>query len=447
MTSALNAPKSVSSENPSKSVFQTNIPKLRFPEFSGEWKVKVLNDVATFLKGKNISKSDIVKDGQFECIRYGELYTDYGEVINTIVSKTNLSKDNLVFSKSNDVIIPSSGETQLDIATASCVMKDDVALGGDLNIIRTNENGIFTSFYLNNKLKRTIASLAQGNSVVHLYNHQLKDLKIKFPLIDEQQKIATFLTAVDAKIAHLSQKMSLLETYKKGAMQGIFSQKHRLEGLKDDTESVQSKSEKSANPCHLRFRQDNGNHYPDWEEKRLGEVALITTGSTPSTFNQDFYGGTKQFVSPADLKNNRYVLKTNTTLTELGFKQTRVIKKGSVLFVCIGSTIGKIGQVFEDCATNQQINALTALPNYNNDYIYSLLDYYGKSIKLLSGTQAVPQINKTVFSGVKLGFPSIEEQTKIANFLSVIDAKIALVNTQLSNAQAFKKGLLQQMFV
>ena len=127
------------------------IPVLRFPEFSGEWENKTLGKVATFSKGKGISKTDIDENGYLECIRYGELYTYYGETINNIKSKTNLNKDGLVLSEYNDVIIPASGETQTDIATASCVLKDGVALGGDLNIIKTKLNGVFLSYYLNSK--------------------------------------------------------------------------------------------------------------------------------------------------------------------------------------------------------------------------------------------------------------------------------------------------------
>src|SRR5690606_39148145 len=204
------------------------VPKLRFSEFEDNWQSFLLGEIATFTKGKNISKSDIVENGEIECIRYGELYTDYGEIINNIVSRTNLSKNDLVFSKTNDVIIPSSGETQLDIATASCVMKDNIALGGDLNIIRTKNNGIFISYYLNNKKKKDIASLAQGNSVVHLYNHQLKTLLLNIPSLAEQQKIASFLSAVDKKIDQLQQKQHLLEQYKKGVMQQLFSQQLRF---------------------------------------------------------------------------------------------------------------------------------------------------------------------------------------------------------------------------
>jgi type I restriction enzyme S subunit len=169
---------------------QMNIPALRFPEFKGEWEKHNLGEIASFSKGKGISKADIVENGATECIRYGELYTTYGETIDDVKSRTNIDVNDLVLSESNDVIIPASGETQIDIATASCVLRGGIALGGDLNIIKTQNNGVFLSYYLNYKKKQEIASLAQGVSVVHLYSSQLSLLELNLPLRAEQDKIA-----------------------------------------------------------------------------------------------------------------------------------------------------------------------------------------------------------------------------------------------------------------
>ena len=198
-------------------------PKLRFPEFSDNWEVKKLGEIAKFSKGKGISKADIDENGTLECIRYGELYTQYGETIKEIVSKTNIDKEDLVLSEANDVIIPASGETQLDIATASCVLKEGVALGGDLNIIKTELNGVFLSYYLNSNKKIEIANLAQGSSVVHLYANQLAALSLSIPSKEEQTKIAAFLSAIDEKISIKQKELEELKIYKKGVMQAIFA--------------------------------------------------------------------------------------------------------------------------------------------------------------------------------------------------------------------------------
>ncbi len=200
--------------------------ELRFKDDNGrefpEWKDRLLGDIATFSKGKGISKADIDDEGMTPCIRYGELYTEYGETIREVKSKTNLDIKNLVLSESNDVIIPASGETQIDIATASCVQLSGVALGGDLNIIKSQENGVFLSYYLNNQKKLDIAKLAQGNSVVHLYSSQLKPLNIKLPIKSEQTKIANFLSAIDDKIAQTQAELDAVKQYKQGLLQQMF---------------------------------------------------------------------------------------------------------------------------------------------------------------------------------------------------------------------------------
>jgi type I restriction enzyme S subunit len=206
-------------------------PRLRFPEFqdAGEWAKNKLGDVASFFKGKGISKADIAASGRHPCIRYGELYTRYGEVINEIISRTDVADADLFFSQSNDVIIPASGETKLDIAKASCVMHDDVALGGDLNVIRTGHNGVFLSYYLNGPKRLDIAKVAQGDTVVHLYPSQLEKLGVFLPEIHEQQRIADCLTSLDDLIAAQTQKLDALKTHKKGLMQQLFPSAQAVE--------------------------------------------------------------------------------------------------------------------------------------------------------------------------------------------------------------------------
>ncbi len=201
------------------------VPELRFPEFlyNGEWEIKKLRDIATFSKGKGISKTDVTANGTTPCIRYGELYTTYKETITDASSYTDLPVIDLFLSKANDVIIPSSGETKEDIATASCILKDGIAIGGDINIIRTSNNGIFLSYYLTYVKKNDIARIAQGVSIIHLYNEQLRDLVVELPSsIKEQQRIADCLQSVDNLIKSYEDKITALELHKKGLMQQLF---------------------------------------------------------------------------------------------------------------------------------------------------------------------------------------------------------------------------------
>ncbi|MGO2276991.1 restriction endonuclease subunit S [Vibrio casei] len=200
--------------------------QIRFKDDDGnafpEWEEKLLGDIATFTKGKSISKADISIDGITPCIRYGELYTTYGEVIESVVSATSLPIKSLLFSKANDVIVPSSGETQWDIATAACVKLSGVAYSGDLTVIRTPLNGVFLSYYFNSAKKREIASLSQGSSVIHLYSTHLKSLKVEIPCEAEQQKIAQFLQSLDKKINAVNEQIEQTKLFKKGLLQQMF---------------------------------------------------------------------------------------------------------------------------------------------------------------------------------------------------------------------------------
>ena len=172
-----------------------------------------MSDIADLSKGIGISKDQLSADGE-PCILYGELYTKYkSETIKEVISKTNIDNTKLVKSKANDVIIPCSGETAEEIATARCVLKDDVLLGGDLNIIRLHVyDGSFMSYQLNGKRKYDIAKVAQGVSVVHLYGEHLKNIKTINPSLNEQKKIANLLSLLDVRI---STQNKIIEDLKK----------------------------------------------------------------------------------------------------------------------------------------------------------------------------------------------------------------------------------------
>ena len=202
-----------------------NVPHLRFPEFHGEWEKCKLGDIATLTKGSGISKDQRSATGT-PCILYGELYTTYkSEVINYVVSKTDISDKNLVRSCANDIIIPSSGETAIDISTARCVLSPDVLLGGDLNIIRLKDgDGRFFSYQLNGVRKHDIAKIAQGVSVVHLYGESIKGLTVSFPSNKEQQKISTLLSLIDERIATQSKLIEDLKKLKSAIIEKLYSE-------------------------------------------------------------------------------------------------------------------------------------------------------------------------------------------------------------------------------
>lgn len=401
---------------------QNNIPKLRFPEFSDSWELKKLGEVAKFSKGKGISKADISENGETECIRYGELYTVYRETINEIKSRTNIDIKDLVLSEANDVIIPASGETQIDIATASCVLKSGIALGGDLNIIKTNNNGVFLSYLLNSAKKQDIANLAQGISVVHLYSSQLATLKISCPPLAEQQKIATFLSTIDEKLQTLKKKKSLLETYKKGVMQKLFSQE-------------------------IRFKDDEENDFDNWEVKKLGETCEIIGGGTPDTINPEYWNGNIQWFTPTEIKSD-YVSKSIRTITELGLQKSSA-KKLSIgtILLTTRATIGEASIALEECTTNQGFQSLIVKEGINNLFVFNWIKENKHELTTRANGSTFPEISKTEIEKIQIPIPSFQEQTKIANFLTAIDKKINNVDKQINQAELWKKGLLQQMFV
>ncbi|MCY4256254.1 MAG: restriction endonuclease subunit S [Gammaproteobacteria bacterium] len=199
-------------------------PRLRFPEFreTGDWRRNHIGSVASIAKGKGLSKADIESGGAIPCIRYAEIYTHYGEVIHEVVSSTNAPKKNLMLSQAEDVIVPASGETKTDIAKAACVLAEGVALGSDLNVLRSDLYGPFFSYLLNSPLRHQIARIAQGDTVAHLYPKQISQVELAYPSHLEQQKIAECLGSLDALIAAGGRKLEALRQHKRGLMQQLF---------------------------------------------------------------------------------------------------------------------------------------------------------------------------------------------------------------------------------
>ena len=208
------------------------VPNLRFPEFQGEWKEERLADIADLYKGTGISKDQLSDDGE-PCILYGELYTKYkSEIIREVISKTNINNNKLVRSKANDVIIPCSGETAEDIATARCVLNGNILLGGDLNIIRLHGyDGAFMSYQLNGRRKYDIAKVAQGVSVVHLYGEHLKGVKTINPCLEEQKKTAKLLSLLDERIATQNKIIDKLQSLIKGNRNDVFGKLRKSVGF------------------------------------------------------------------------------------------------------------------------------------------------------------------------------------------------------------------------
>ena len=202
-----------------------NVPKLRFPGFESEWETSCIGNFGSFYKGAPLSKADISDNG-IPFVLYGELYTTYNEVATEIIRKTEATVGDEYISESGDVIIPTSGETAEDIATATCIMKPGVILAGDLCIMRPNKiDGRFLSYIINHKAKYAIARIAQGKSVVHIRPDEVEQIKVSYPSKSEQDKILCFLGLLSQKIEKQQQLIDSLKLYKRGLINNLFDRK------------------------------------------------------------------------------------------------------------------------------------------------------------------------------------------------------------------------------
>ena len=392
-----------------------NVPHLRFPEFSGEWKEELLDRIATLSKGIGIPKEQLSEDGD-PCILYGELYTKYkSEIIKQVESKTDIDGSKLKRSKANDVIIPCSGETAVDIATARCVPFDSILLGGDLNVISLHKyDGAFMSYQLNGKRKYDIARVAQGVSVVHLYGEHLKTIKTYNPTLPEQQKIAILLSLLDERIATQNKIIEDLKKLKSAISKQAFAQK------------------------------PNG-----WN--RLDTLfSKGKAGGTPTSTNKEYYNGEIPFLSINDItKQGKYVRYTENHLSRSGLENSSawVVPEYS-LIISMYASVGLVTINEVPITTSQAMFAMQLRDKDLLDYLYYYLSYfkYRHIHKYLeTGTQS--NINADIVRGIMIPTYGHSRNMKIASTLQGIDAKI---DNELSVLKLFnrqKNYLLSQMFI
>ena len=184
----------------------------------------------------------------------------------------------------------------------------------------------------------------------------------------------------------------------------------------------------------------------DWEVKKLCEISVIATGNTPPTNDPSNYGDEFLFVSPADLGKGKWITQTEKKLSRKGFSISRKFPKNSILFTCIGSTIGKSGMAHQELTSNQQINAVLPSSKYSYDFIFYALDYISPRIKSIAGEQAVPIVNKTLFGETLLAVPHIKsEQTAIATALSDADALIENLEELIVKKRNIRQGAMQEL--
>jgi type I restriction enzyme S subunit len=382
-----------------------NVPQLRFPEFSGDWEEGVLGQLLNGISSGRSKKDD---SGKYE------LYGSTG-----VIGKTFDC-----FYSGCFILVARVG------ANAGYLTKIDGEIGVTDNTLvlvpKDSQNRDFIFLLLN---KFNLNKLVFGSGQPLITGGQLKGLSLLSPSLPEQTKIAAFLSVVDTKIDQLTQKKALLETYKKGVMQQIFSQQ-------------------------IRFTADDGGEYPEWEEKKLGELAVshyqgINTAADKIAYHSKGFPiiQAKHITNEVlDFDDARFVCYDQFVF----YKEKYRPQKGDILVSNIG-TIGKVVLIEEDLnfLIAWNIFKIRLIKGINEKFI----SYHLKKIASegffdsLQAGNATKFINKSDMLGITVSNPCLEEQTKIANFLSAIDRKIDLVSQQLEQAKAFKKGLLQQMFV
>ncbi len=328
----------------------------------------------------------------------------YGEVIDEVVNRTDLDPSELLFSHGDEILLPSAGEDPMDIGNASALMLKGVAIGRTINILRPLRHDTYdhryVAYYIREKLRETIAALAQGVSISNVYNTQLRTLEIKLPTLPEQQKIAAFLGAVDRKIQQLKRKQALLEQYKKGVVQQLFSQE-------------------------LRFKREEGGEYPEWEEKRLGEILTIGSGRDYKHLGK---GDVPVFGTGG------YMLSVNEALYD-----------GETVFIGRKGTIDK---PFYFKGKFWTVDTLFYTHQYRGVIPQFVLALFQRiNWREHNEASGVPSLSKTTIEKITVELPSLEEQARIAGFLMALDAKVAGVAQAVAAAEKWKKGLLQQMFV
>ena len=390
---------------------QGNVPNLRFPEFSGEWERNELQKVATLSKGTGISKDQLADSGH-PCILYGELYTKYkSEIIEEVYSKTQLDAANLVKSQTNDVIIPCSGEAAIEIATARCVLTPNVLLGGDLNIIRLNgHDGGFFAYQLNGKRKVDIAKVAQGVSVVHLYGEHLKKVKVAYPSLAEQQKIAEMLSLLDERIATQIKIIEKLESLIRGISNNLLYSE-------------------SGTPV------------------RLGDILSERSERTKVNNQHEVLSSTVKGI----FSQREYFSKDIASENNVGYK---IIRLHDVVLSPQNLWMGNVNynDKFDIGIVSPSYKIFSIADGYDQRFVAAMLKthraLYNYMLVSEQGASVVRRnLNMEAFEQLVFKMPPIDKQREIGNAISALQSRLELAVRVKTAYEKQKQWLLTEMFI
>jgi type I restriction enzyme S subunit len=393
------------------------IPEMRFKGFDGEWKIKKLGNLGSIISGLTYSPKDIDENGTL-VLRSSNVQNDALYLNDNVYVNVKPGTFNPVVI--NDILICVRNGSKRLIGKNTLITEEvkGVAFGAFMTVYRSEYN-LFLLYFFSSKEYYKEIHKNLGATINSINGSDLKKFKVGFPSIPEQQKIASFLSAVDEKIQQLTHKKELLEQYKKGVMQQLFSGK-------------------------LRFKDENGKDYADW----------------------DFVGGNELFDNISDKKHKsdlpilaitqdqgaipRELINYEMSVTEASIASYKVVQIGDFV---ISLRTFQGGIEFSDyhgiCSPAYNI----LRPNSENvdrtfyKFYLKTSSYIRQLQKNLEGIRDGKMISYKYFSEIKLPFPCLEEQQKIANFLTSIDSRIESTTRQITQTQTFKKGLLQKMFV
>ena len=389
----------------------SKVPSLRFPDFGGEWGKYALLELC---EGKltNGVFNDPKKAGSgYRVINVKDMYVGDFIDVNTL---TLLDLDGKEFSKNKvnygDLFFTRSSIVKEGIAYSNVCLShdDDITYDGHLIRMRPRQDialpQFLAYFFTTCLARKQLIRRGKTTTMTTIGQEDIGSVYIVAPQKDEQKKITDFLTAVDKRIAQLAEKKRLLTEYKKGVMQQIFSQQ-------------------------IRFTDDNGNPYPDWEEKRLGDVATVATGSS-NREDSGLDGEYTFFDRSEDIRTSSKYL----------FDGEAVIIAGEGQRFPPKFFVGKFD-------LHQRTYAIMNFTESIGKFLFYILETKNNYFLAQAVGSTVKSLRMPMFIKMPLFIPCIEEQRKIADFLTSIDNKIEQVGAQLEQAKAFKKGLLQQMFV
>ena len=396
---------------------KTMLPQLRFEGFSDEWVNKKVGDFGAVKMCKRIFKDQTSDKEKIPFYKIGT----FGGIPDAYISE-ELYKEYLEkypYPEVGDILISAAGTIGRTV-----IYNGEKAYYQDSNIVwldhdkRSLSNAFFYQF-----LEVTNWNELEGSTIKRLYNSHLLGKEINIPSLDEQTKIGELFQKLDRAIELQQQKVEQSERYKKAMLQKMFPQK----------------GEKVP---RVRFAGFSG----DWESKKLKQLGVIVTGSTPTTNETDNYDdGGLMWITPSDI-TSLITTKSAKRLSVKGQKKARIVPPNTLLITCIAS-IGKNTLVLEKSSFNQQINALIPYEQYNAYFLLTHSYFWSEIMKNYAAAGMMQIVNKNDFSNLSFLFPEKEEQTAIGNFFQKLDQQIEQQAQKLATYQQLKKAMLQRMFV